>query len=292
MTTYNVRDAARILGVPAARLRYWDRIALVRPSHRVAARREFEFRDLVCIKRLLALLASGVSFGQIRASVEAIRDQLPELDRPLGALRVWLEGSRRVVVRHGGRLFEPSGQVVLDFTEPPAADGVAPIAPAGDPKHGADPDAALEWFECGLAVDAAPETYAQAIEFYQRAIEADPAFADAHCNLGAVYESQGRRTLARECFQRALALNPDHVEANFNMANVLEEDNRNEAALHHFKAAARADPFHSDVQLALALLCEKLGLRRKAVGHWRRYAQLEPAGAWSEIARQRIRDGG
>jgi tetratricopeptide (TPR) repeat protein len=292
LTTYTVRDAARILRIPAARLRYWESIALVQPSHGTESRREFEFRDLVCIKRMLALLASGVPLGKIRASVEAIRQRLPELDRPLGSLRVWLEGSDRVVVHHRGRLIEPSGQMVLDFASAPIEDGIAPIAAATDDKEAADPDTALEWFECGLAVDSDPETYAQAVEFYQRAIEADPSFADAHCNLGAVYESQGRGKFARECFERALALNPDHVEANFNIANLLEDESRNEAALHHFRAAARADPLHSDVQLAVALIYEKLGLRRKAVEHWRRYVQLDPNGPWTEVARKRIRDGG
>lgn len=291
MTSYTVRDAARILGISPARLRYWQRTALVEPSVAVASRREFGFRDLVCIKTILALLSNGVPLRRIRRSVEGIRRQIPELDRPVGALRVWLEGSRRVVVHHGGALLEPSGQMVLDFELAPASDeDVAPIATRRE--SGPDPDTALEWFEHGLTVDSDPATYAQAVDFYKRAIEADASFADAHCNLGAVYWNQGRRKLARECYEGALSVDPDHVEANLNLASLLEGENRNEAAVHHLRAAVRVDPLHSDAQLALALLYEKIGLRRKAVEHWRRYLQLEPDGAFSDVARGRIRERG
>ena len=257
MTSYTVRDAARIVGIPAERLRYWERIALVQPSVRVASRREFGFRDLVCIKRIRGLLEKGVPLRQIRQSLAGIEQHMPDLERPLGALRVWLEGSSRVVVSHQGSLVEATGQIVLDFDRP-EMQTAAPIAGTADEKGSRDPDAALEWFECALEVDSDPRTRPQAIEFYRRSIEADPSFADAHCNLGAVYANQGRHELARACYERALDESPDHVEANFNLATLLEGEGRNQAALHHYKAAARLDPLHSGTQLSVALLYESL----------------------------------
>jgi DNA-binding transcriptional MerR regulator len=289
---YSVQDAARICKLSSARLRYWERTALVQPSANADVTSRFGFRDLVCIKAILVLIERGVPLRRIRRSLESVRARVPEIDRPLGALQVWLEGSDRVVVRHDGVLFQPDGQTVLDFhLAPERSEDVAYL----ELRHSAtsaqpDPETALEWFERGCRLDGQAETQAEAIAAYERSLEADPSFADAHCNLATVHYNQGRREAARAGYERALALELEHVEANFNLANLCEEEGRNEAALHHYKAAMRADPLYPEVQLNLALLYEKLGLRRKAREHWRRYLQLDPAGSWAEVARKHLAD--
>jgi tetratricopeptide (TPR) repeat protein len=303
VTGYSSREIARIFGLSAARLRTWERKGLVRPALRRVERAApaaepeteavFGFQDLVRIKTVLALLGGGVPLRRIRESVESVRTRLPEIDEPLRALRLWHEGSRRVVVRHAGRLVEPSGQVVLDLGRASSANAGAgaspqPLRAPAAPPADAEPATASAWFERGCQLDLERPTWTEAIRAYERAIELEPAFADAHCNLGTVYYNQGRRALARACYERTLELEAEHVEAHFNLANLLEEEERNEAALRHYKAAMRADPLYADVQLNLALLYEKLGLRRKAREHWRRYLQLEPAGAWAEVARKHL----
>jgi tetratricopeptide (TPR) repeat protein len=291
VTAYSQGEAARILGVSAARLRSWERNALVRPSAREGERPAYGFRDLVCGKAILVLLDHGVPLRRIRRTVEAVRERIPELDEPVAQLRVWLDGSDRVVVRHGDALYEADGQRVIDFTlSPPRSDDVAPLAPAagGETPGSASPESALEWFERGCRLDSRPETFAEAADAYRRAIEADPGFADAHCNLGAVHHQQDRRAEARACYERALACDADHVEAHLNLANLDEEEERPEAALAHYRAALRADPTRAETHLAVALLYERLALRRRARDHWRRYLQCAPGGAWAEVARKRL----
>lgn len=292
VTGYSANEVARICKLSAARLRYWERTALVQPS-RPSGDARFSFQDLVQIRTVLALLDRGVPLRRIRRSVEGLRSRIPELDQPLGQLRVWMDGSDRVVVRHEGRLLEPSGQVVLDFAlAPPSSEDVAPLARPAAPVavNGPDPETALEWFERGCQLDSEPRTAGEAIEAYRRAIDADPGFADAHCNLGTVHYNQGRRDAARASYRRALELEPDHVEASFNLANLCEEEERNEMALRLYKAALRSDPLYADAHLNLALLYEKLGLKRKAREPWRRYLQLDPTGAWAEVARKHLAD--
>jgi tetratricopeptide (TPR) repeat protein len=293
VTGFSTNEVARICRLSAARLRYWERTALVQPSLSLGSEPRFSFQDLVQIRTVLALLDRGVPLRRIRRSVEGVRSRIPELGQPLGQLRVWIDGSDRVVVRHDGRLMEPDGQVVLDFAlAPPSAEDVAPLphpsTRAGGSSEGPDPETALEWFERGCQLDSEPRTALEAIEAYQRAIAADPTFADAHCNLGTVHYNQGRRDEARACYQSALELDPHHVEASFNLANLSEEEGRNEMALRLYKAALRADPLYADAYLNLALLYEKLGLRRRARDPWRRYLQLDPNGAWAEVARKHL----
>jgi tetratricopeptide (TPR) repeat protein len=284
---YSLGHAARILRVSPGRLRYWERTALLRlhRSRPPEAPPALEFRDLVCLKTVLGLIDQGIPLRSIRRSVEMLRERMPELEDPLGQLRLWAEGSPQLVVDCDGRVLEPDGQLLLDFRaggEPGAA--LARLEPSGAEEGDGS---ALDWFERGCALDADPATYAEATLAYERALAIDPEFADARCNLGAVLYNRGRREEARCCFERCLEREPRHVEAHFNLANLCEEEDADERALRHYRAALDADPLYADLHVNLALLYEKLGLPRHGREHWRRYLQLDPQGAWAEVARQR-----
>ncbi|MDH3521026.1 MAG: tetratricopeptide repeat protein [Myxococcales bacterium] len=287
MNAYTLGDAARICGVSRQRLRYWERTALVRASVRKDSQPAFDFRALVTVRSILGLLARGVPLHRIRRSVEAVRERIPELE-PLPVLRLW-EGSARFVIRHEGVLMEPDGQLVLDLDGAAGGAGVARLVGGGTATQGARMHrGAVEWFERGCELDCERATYAEAAEAYRKAIELDPEYADAHCNLGSVYFNQDRRGMARESFERALEIEPDHVEANLNLGAVLEEQGRDESALRRYRIALEADPMYPDVHVSLALLYEKLALPRTAQAHWRRYLHLAPQGAWSDVARRRL----
>lgn len=278
----------RILGISASRLRYWERTEFLRPIADGSAREPapapaFGFDDLLGMRAALSLRARGVPLQRIRRTVSRLQRRMPDLDRPLLRLRALGGASAAVVVEDRGVLLDPSGQLLLDFR--PAAAGPVAELPGAHPE---DRETAVGWFERGCAADSDPRSFGRAITAYRRAIELDPNFADAHCNLGTVLFNQGKRTESKTCFEQALALAPQHREAHFNLANVLEEEGLNQGALRHFKAAAEIDPFFVDARLNLALLYEKLGLRRAARAHWRAYLQLEPQGAWAKVARMHL----
>jgi len=293
VNVYSLADTARILRVSPARLRYWERTALVQPSSGEDGRPAFGFGDLVAIRSLLGLIESGLSVRRIRRSVDGLRRLLPEGAEPLRTLRSW--GSQRVVARHAGGLIQPDGQLVLDF------EGVATLPavkalPGGGAASGDEgterrnPQTAWEWFARGCELDAEPATLAEAEVAYREAVALDPAFGDAWCNLGTVHFNAGRRSEALRCYQKTLEVERLHGEANFNLANLLEENGRREAALHHYKAAIQADPGFADAHLNLALLYEKLELPRTACGHWRHYLKLVPQGSWADLARKRLKE--
>jgi len=284
--SYSLRDVARILKVSPARLRYWERTDLVRPLAKVEPRAEFGFRDLVCLRGILSLLEQGVPLRRIRRNVEALRERLPEMDDPLGSLRLWAEGSERVVVRHDGILMEPDGQAVLDFNAPSRADQQITEIGAGQAIENLQ--SAEDFFAQGCRLDSDAETFAQAIECYLEGIRLVPDFADCHCNLGAVYYNQGDRDSARASFVRCLEIEAQHVEANFNLANLLEEEGDDDRALRHYRSAFAADPLYPDLHINMALLYEKMGRTEQARRHWRRYLQLDDAGPWAQVARRRL----
>jgi lipoprotein NlpI len=273
-------------------LRYWERTDLVRPSTGIAnAGPEadasgFEFRDLVSVKSIVELLERGVPLRKIRRGIDEVRSSLPDVD-PVSALR-WQAAVRCMVVRHEGVLMEPDGQLVLEFPpecEAPVAKLAEHLAPQGSPQAYRR---AQQFFEQGCALDTEPSTWDQAEEAYRNAIEADPSFADAHCNLGSVCFNRGRREEARRSFERAIELVPGHVEANLNIGTMYEELGQDESALARYRAALETEPLYADVHVSLALLYEKISLVRTAVSHWRRYLQLDPQGSWADVARRRL----
>jgi DNA-binding transcriptional MerR regulator len=286
---YTLGDVARICRVPRRRLRYWQRTKLLEPRWR--GRAGFEFRDLVTVRRLVELLEQGVPLRRIRTSVASLRARLPEIARPLEALRVAPAGAGCVVARHEGVLIDPDGQLVLEIGGPQET-GVAPLhtLPAeSEPELRARRRAEAEtWFEQGCRLDTDRANWGEAIAAYERAVSIDPDFADAHCNLGTVFYNQDRKALARACFERALELESCHLEAHLNLAALFEEAGRLESALSHYKRALDVEPLGADTHVSLALLYEKLALPGRARVHWRRYLQLDPEGSWADVARRHL----
>ncbi len=290
-SAYTLDDVARICGVSPQRLRYWERTDLVRPRAAVPGDRDeadacgFAFRDLVSVKSIVELLEQGVPLRRIREGIHEVRSSLPDID-PASALR-WQPIARCMVVRHEGVLMEPDGQLVLEF---PLEDGVSVALLAEHVPPQGSPEAyrrAQQHFEEGCALDTEPSTWDAAEEAYRQAIEADPSYADAHCNLGSVCFNRGQREEARKCFERAIEFAPGHVEANLNIGSMYEELGQDESALARYRAALESDPLYADVHVSLAFLYEKLSLVRTALSHWRRYLQLDPQGTWADVARRR-----
>jgi DNA-binding transcriptional MerR regulator len=169
VTAYSRREVARIFHISASRLRYWERTRLVRASAEADSGAAFDFRDLRSIQHVLGLLERGVPLRRIRRSLSDVARRLPELAEPLPALQVWAEGSPRMVVEHAGGLFEPGGQMVLDFrASGPGEERVAALPAVGSPLD------ASEWFERGCTLDADAATWGEAIDAYHRALQLDP----------------------------------------------------------------------------------------------------------------------
>jgi protein O-GlcNAc transferase len=130
-------------------------------------------------------------------------------------------------------------------------------------------------FRAGLAAQQQGELE-RAAEAYRRAIEAEPRYAEAHANLGAVLARLGRYDEAVACYERALRINPQLNAARLNLGLARYRAGALTAAVDAFKAAYAADPSLLQARQLLGLVLVETGKDAEAIPHLEAAARAEP----------------
>jgi tetratricopeptide (TPR) repeat protein len=299
---YSLREAAKILEVPEARLRALARAGLLAPQRGPIGPLTFGFRDLLVLRTTKGLLDSGVHMRRIRRIWSSLREQLAA-DVPLTSITIRADGDK-VVASDGTREWQPdSGQYLFDFevreiaeraeaagadraeaggaeraADAPVAFASRPAGPRPMPTHAAadagpvatatgvtDDWSAEQWYELGLDLEGSAP--AQALEAYRRAADMDPTMADAHVNLGRLYHLGGERGKAEAHYRDAVRLAPEDPVPHFNLGVLLEEQGRREEAANAYQQAVKRDPDFADAECNLGLLLESMGRRQDAARH-------------------------
>jgi len=274
---YSPEDVQRILGLTRKQLDYWDRLRLVSPQTDQGAR-YYDFRDLIGLRTIKQLLEKGVSATRLQRALAALNEKLSQVQTPLSQLRILSDG-KDVLVEQGAARLEPlSGQFVLNFETRELHESVRVIA-----ERSAD-----DWLAMALSYEADKKTRAQAIDAYDRCVDADPHSVDALLNCGTLYYEDGNFEKATAYFQRALAAQPQNSLVHFNLGSVLEEMGEFEQSRRHLRQALLLDPSSCDAHYNLAFVCDKLHAFGEAREHWQAYINLDPTGPWSAYARQRL----
>jgi protein O-mannosyl-transferase len=93
----------------------------------------------------------------------------------------------------------------------------------------------------------------EAIPHFEKAIAANPDYAEAHNALGGVLGMKGRFDEAVAHFERALRINPDFADAHLNVAEILYRvQGRVPEAVAHWRKVLQANPTHLVVLVRLA----------------------------------------
>jgi len=94
---------------------------------------------------------------------------------------------------------------------------------------------------------------------YRTILEQNDRSAEAHNNLGVLYQDAGRLDDAVAEFQRALAIDPRHVKARSNMGVALLQSNRIDQAAAELRQAMTSDPRNVEAIVNFALVQRALG---------------------------------
>lgn len=268
---YDTKQAARIVGLPAGRLRRCVRAGLIDAQRDDRGRLHFDFIDLVLLRTTRGLLAQRVPLKKIGRVLASLRRQLG--DRPLTKLSVYADG-KRVVAWDGASRWQPdSGQFLLNFDTDGVLKRAANVAKLPAPQRTRLPKLSAEQW-CDLAMEIEEASPLEARAAYHHALDLDPGSVVARINLGRLLHHEGNLVGAEAHFREAVRHDPTCALAWYNLGVVLEDLERSDDALPCYEHAVHADGDLADAHWNLSLLYERAGRHRDALRHLTLYRKL------------------
>ncbi|MBI4911208.1 MAG: tetratricopeptide repeat protein [Acidobacteria bacterium] len=142
---------------------------------------------------------------------------------------------------------------------------------------GLDPGFAAAWAGLALCaaylyiyVDRSEDHREEALSASGRALELDPALAEAHVSRGVALSAAGRSEEAEAAFEAALRLDPDLYEAYYFFARHCFAAGKTEMAIQYFEWAAAVRPEDFQAVLLVAQAYDSLGVSDEAEAARRR----------------------
>lgn len=131
---------------------------------------------------------------------------------------------------------------------------------------------------CGnlAAICGMQERWDEMVALLRRTLELNPAYADAHYNLGIALQSQGDLGAAIASYERAIELRPDYPEAHNNLGNALREKGDLEAAFAAYGRALRLRPDFAEAHYNLGNVLHDQGKTDAAVTAYQTALSLQP----------------
>ncbi|MDE0422101.1 MAG: tetratricopeptide repeat protein [Gammaproteobacteria bacterium] len=268
---YRTREVAELTGLKPSLIRRFVQHGLIQPARGRASEFRFSFQDMVLLRTAKGLLDADVTPRRTLAALLKLRDRLREegAERPLSAMRIFADGNT-VVVRDEDTIWDvETGQGHFDFEVEHLAGDVRKIATRNFAiaRESDDLDSD-DWYNFGLDLEeVAPE---KAPEAYTRSINLNPANADAHVNLGRLYQVHGDLKHAKRHYRLALDAVPEHQLALYNLGTVFDELDELDTAVGYYQQASSIPDAHYN----LARIFEVRGDELSYLRHMRRYKSL------------------
>ncbi len=130
------------------------------------------------------------------------------------------------------------------------------------------------------------------IGHYRKALEIKPDYAEAYYNLGLALAGRGQADEATADYRKALEFKPDYVEAYSNLGNLLLDRGQAEEAIADYRKALAIKPDSVEVHYNLGIALAGRGRRDEALEHYQKALDLATARndkALAEVIRARIR---
>lgn len=99
---FNTKTVIRITGLTQRQIDYWDRTHFIKPSVKEASgygtTRLYSFIDLVQLKVAKMLIDKGISLQKIRKSINYLKKNFPDIEKPLAEMRFITDGETLFVL--------------------------------------------------------------------------------------------------------------------------------------------------------------------------------------------------
>jgi tetratricopeptide (TPR) repeat protein len=300
---YTAAMLAELVRVPVAAIRQWHRRGVLRAHHEVRRLAYFDFEEVRVARKLAQLIEAGCSLTSVNRKLENLSRVLVDVPRPLADPDVVVEG-RRVYIRRGESLAEPSGQLLIDFdaaktqTDDDAGPIAIPFAAQDALRHShtdqhraAHPRPAADLRALASELEANGQTQ-QAADVYRGILFTNESSPDDHFALAELLYLAGDLSGARERYYMAIELDEDFVEARCSLGCVLAEQGDTKLSEAAFRGALEYHPEYADAHYHLARLLDSENRSDEASRHWQTFTKLAPASPWADEALERIAASG
>jgi len=116
----------------------------------------------------------------------------------------------------------------------------------------------------------------EAIQCYQKAIEKDPARAEAFNRLGNALQDQAEPEKALKCYQQAIRIDSNFAEAYYNWGNLLKLGGQYPAAIDRYRTAVRLQPDFVRAYCNMGIALKATGNFKAAAKNFQHAIRLKP----------------
>ena len=277
-----------LLRLPAATIRRWERLGLIRPVQRVFRLPLFDFREVTIVRRLSELLTAGIPRDRLEQTLKLLPSVQRGDQRPLEQLELLCVGHNVAVRDQFGLVAADSQQRLLDFateasseeqTDPPDASlkFVRPVSQTAD------------WYSQGVAAQE-QDQLDTAIHCFRQSLMTAPARVETHVRLAECLYRRGQTAAALERYHAAVEHDHRDLEAWTQIGCLYRELSDLAAAEAAFRVALEIEPTFPDALWHCADLLHAQGRTLQAVPLWRQYLLYDSYGPWADSIRQSLED--
>jgi tetratricopeptide (TPR) repeat protein len=120
-----------------------------------------------------------------------------------------------------------------------------------------------------------------AIEYYQKAIDLNPNYAVAYCNMGAAYSDLNNYREAIRCCQKAIDLEPNYADAYCNMGSAYIPLQDYRKAIQYFQKAIDLNPNLAVAYSNMGSTYYFMDNYREVIRCYQKAIDLEPNNIWA-----------
>lgn len=264
---YSTVEVSHLIGLKPTQVRHFVRQKLLSPARGPGNQYNFSFRDVVLLRTAKSLLDASVTSRKTLRALRKMQNQLSDV-RSLASLSVFVDGNN-IVLREGPRVWNiETGQGHFDFSQ----DKQAAVKVIGQQRfiHSNELDDldSDDWYNLGLDLEEIGGE--KAVDAYYRAIDLDTTNADAHVNLGRLFQLRGNLKDAKRHYHQAIKAQPEHQLAHYNLGTIFDELDEVDTAQDYYHQA----PGVPDAHFNLARIFEICGDELSALRHMRQFKSL------------------
>lgn len=115
----------------------------------------------------------------------------------------------------------------------------------------------------------------EAVDSYRRTIAINPGVGEAHYNLAIAFANMGKLDEAVASYRRAIAINPKDADAYYNMGNALRDQKKLDEAITAYQYALRINPQYAKVHNNLGIIFKTQGRLDEAITCYERAIAID-----------------